>query len=422
MKFIWTTLFLSLLASCKSEEGNLKLLSQNNLKIQTFSFRTDKDTSLITQGGIIIKLKAGDIESFAGNVVKVNIKEALSITEMIKAGLYTMSDGRPLSSGGMFSIDVENRKDLKIKRAISAFVPTTLYNSDMSVFSGHENDNSVNWTKPEKLSEDDEVQSRIRAGKDLFESSCGNCHKIDKDFAGPSLMGITDRLPKRWLYDFTRNPAAVWDNSASKTNNILALDNYTCCMVNEWKPLLMTPFPELSDNDLENIYSFVKSESEKIGFGKENTISSRCFNCAFPGRNAQLADDSGVSYLSLSRTIVVNSDTITGTFYSLKIDAFGWYNIDILLDDLQGCSPSELIVDNGGRSNENVRISLVIPAIRIFSYAYPDKASGKFVFSKDGATIPLPRSEKCYILSYSQLDENSVEYSLQRFTAAGPAK
>lgn len=418
MKVIWTILSIFFLGSCKTNERNLGIFIQDNLETQTFSVKTDQDTSLITKGGIIIQIKAGDIEVPSGNDIKFNVKEALTIADMVKAGLYTMSNGKPLSSGGMFSIEVEEGKEFKLKRAFSVYVPTTRYNNDMSIFSGLENEHRINWVNPEKLSENDVVQSKIQSGEILFQTNCGNCHKMDVDFTGPPMLGVTHRLPKRWLYDFTKNPASVWDHSASKTDNLLPIDNYTCCMVKKWRPIIMTPFPQLSDDDLDNIYSFIRSESEKVGFETEPTDISDCFVCSFPDGSTKKFDDDINSYFSLSRTIEVNLDTVIGTFYSLNIDSFGWYNIDIFLDDLKGCTPSELIVDIGRRPNENLNIALIIPSIQVFSYAYQVETSSNYVFSKDGRTIPLPRGEKCYILSYIQTGEESVEYSLQPFIAA----
>lgn len=422
MKFLLQALLILFVSSCSPERKEARTLDKSKLQSQTFTINIDRDTSIVTLGGIIIKLKAGDIASSDGNQVKIKIKEALTISDMVRNGLLTESDGQPLSSGGMFLIDVENNGTTKIKSAVAIFVPTRLYNNNMKVFQGVENENTVNWINPVPLPTIDDIQLKIEDGKSLFENNCASCHKINLDFAGPSLAGITDRLPKKWLYDFTRNPVSVLTTAIGKGENIKGIDRYTCCLFNEWQPTMMTGFPELSDNDLDNIYSFIKSRSDIIQPG-DNKASSDCYKCAFSKTANDLIDMPEDVYVDLSRSIEVNNDTITGTYYPLNINSFGWYNIDILLKELEMCTPSELIVDIGNKISESsVRVTLVIPSIRVFIDANRDQSlKNRYTFS-DSSSIPLPRGQKCFILSFKEETKDVVEYALDSFIASSVNK
>jgi cytochrome c551/c552 len=43
-------------------------------------------------------------------------------------------------------------------------------------------------------------------GEALFKANCTSCHKVDKDFTGPKLMGARDREPdKEWAYKWVNN-------------------------------------------------------------------------------------------------------------------------------------------------------------------------------------------------------------------------
>ena len=42
-------------------------------------------------------------------------------------------------------------------------------------------------------------------GKDLFNSNCAACHKLDAKMTGPALRGISARLTNEWLYKWIRN-------------------------------------------------------------------------------------------------------------------------------------------------------------------------------------------------------------------------
>ena len=42
-------------------------------------------------------------------------------------------------------------------------------------------------------------------GKELFNSNCAACHKMDAKMTGPALRGIASRLDKEWLYKWIRN-------------------------------------------------------------------------------------------------------------------------------------------------------------------------------------------------------------------------
>lgn len=90
------------------------------------------------------------------------------------------------------------------------------------------------------------------SGKRLFERSCAACHCPTQvnDLTGPALGGVTRRRTKAWLYDFTRN-----------SGKLIALgDTAAVNIFRAWNGVGMPMSPDLTDAELDSIYSFVEAE------------------------------------------------------------------------------------------------------------------------------------------------------------------
>ncbi|GGH69797.1 MAG: cytochrome c [Bacteroidetes bacterium] len=49
----------------------------------------------------------------------------------------------------------------------------------------------------------------VESGKALFEAKCTACHKIDKKYIGPALMGVTERRTPEWVMNMILNPSEM---------------------------------------------------------------------------------------------------------------------------------------------------------------------------------------------------------------------
>src|SRR5687767_7945096 len=93
----------------------------------------------------------------------------------------------------------------------------------------------------------------IAAGKQLFDTNCKTCHRVDSRLIGPPLAGVYDRAPSiDWIKSFVKNSSAI----------IASGDPYAVNLFNEYNKVLMTSFP-LKDDDIMNILGYIKSEAEK---------------------------------------------------------------------------------------------------------------------------------------------------------------
>lgn len=83
-------------------------------------------------------------------------------------------------------------------------------------------------------------------GKSLFNTNCAACHKLDKPSTGPALAGVADKYERGWLQSWIRNSSALVKSSDADAVKIF----------NEWKQVPMTPFPQLSDQDIDDILAY----------------------------------------------------------------------------------------------------------------------------------------------------------------------
>nr|WP_294928263.1 c-type cytochrome [uncultured Flavobacterium sp.] len=91
-------------------------------------------------------------------------------------------------------------------------------------------------------------------GKELFNANCAACHKLDAKSTGPALRGVAGKHDKAWLYKWVRNSSDM----------IKSGDPVAVKLFEENNRSVMTPFPQLSDGDIDNIIAYtseVKAEA-----------------------------------------------------------------------------------------------------------------------------------------------------------------
>ncbi|MFD2517749.1 c-type cytochrome [Salinimicrobium flavum] len=84
------------------------------------------------------------------------------------------------------------------------------------------------------------------AGKELFNTLCAACHKLDGNSIGPPLRGVNERRDVDWLHSWIRNSSEL----------IAAGDEEAVAIYNEYNQVAMPPFPQLSDADIDNILAY----------------------------------------------------------------------------------------------------------------------------------------------------------------------
>ena len=90
-------------------------------------------------------------------------------------------------------------------------------------------------------------------GKELFVNNCASCHAKDMKakLTGPALGGVEERwTEKPALYKWIRNSQSMIASGYPRATAIW----------NEYKPTVMTNFPNLKDDDIENILAYIDKQ------------------------------------------------------------------------------------------------------------------------------------------------------------------
>ena len=116
-------------------------------------------------------------------------------------------------------------------------------------------------------------------------SNCASCHNPLKDATGPALQNIDKTFPtKEWGYNWVHNSAAVIA-SGDKT----AVDIY-----NKFNKTAMTPFPQLSTDEIDAILKYVDEYKAPVAAAP-----------AAAGGEAQATDSNGWLYTVLTLLLLV---------------------------------------------------------------------------------------------------------------------
>ena len=84
------------------------------------------------------------------------------------------------------------------------------------------------------------------AGKSLFNTYCAACHNLDRNMTGPALRGVGDKYESEWLYEWIKNSQAL----------IKSGDEQAVALWDQYQPSVMTAFPQLSNEDIDNIIAY----------------------------------------------------------------------------------------------------------------------------------------------------------------------
>lgn len=94
-------------------------------------------------------------------------------------------------------------------------------------------------------------------GKALFNANCAACHKLDAKSTGPALRGVADKHDKEWIYKWVHNSSDM----------IKSGDPAAVKLFNENNKAVMTSFPQLSNEDIDNILAYTSEPKEEPAAG-----------------------------------------------------------------------------------------------------------------------------------------------------------
>lgn len=111
------------------------------------------------------------------------------------------------------------------------------------------------------------AQVDAKAGKTLFRNYCAQCHAKDMKTAmtGPALGGAQERWgDDEALYSWIRNSQAM-----IKAGHPRAVELW-----NEWKPTIMTAYPDLTDDEIGSVLAYINCTADNTCEGSEPLVST----------------------------------------------------------------------------------------------------------------------------------------------------
>lgn len=88
-------------------------------------------------------------------------------------------------------------------------------------------------------------------GKTIFQNNCASCHLLTKDMTGPLLLNVEQRVEKKMIYAWIRNPAAILKSGNPYFNGL----------VKKFNGVIMSGFPGLSDGEIDAILAYIGAYS-----------------------------------------------------------------------------------------------------------------------------------------------------------------
>lgn len=466
--------------SCNTgKNNNLILQKPGNIKADEYVINIDKDTVLVTKNGALLKIPKGSLATQSGNSVILEIKEAYSMEQMIRACLTTQSNGELLSSGGMIYINAKGGQNVTIKQAIKVAIPSDYLSPDMQLFKGeNDKEGNINWVNPSALPENKQLTA-IEEGMRLFQSQCASCHSIGKDMTGPNLAHFMKRFPndsegseryyEHAYWNYREIDSYLSTEMDSKKDTVIKKNqskffkedfyrhydpyfNYKCNLIRMFgtmAPLIRTDTS--NKRELSKIYRYIQNESDRLNLPLPR--HAYLFDCAdscamyynqkekleiekndLKNKKQELISDNGEMVIeknipAIPPTLNQNPPPVNfeemvlpkdfgAEYYQFTIETFGWYNIDVLMKGTDGVEESELFVRIIGEYREKVQVYLIIPSRKVYVQGGPaERNNEEFAFLYKNGKIFLPQNENAYIMAVTER-ESSIAFALKAFTTS----
>ncbi|WP_207632668.1 c-type cytochrome [Foetidibacter luteolus] len=401
----------------------------------------------------MLKVPAGTLENKNGATVTLLVKEAFTLQQIIKAGLFTASNSQPLSSGGMIYIDAKESSQIIFKQRIQVAIPSDFLQPGMQLYKGAQQANGqINWDSPENLPENKQLNN-LEYGKQIFVNNCASCHAVGKCLTAPDLAHFMKRFPPDesnsiYYFHYTELYRMFSEMGAQDTARHAHYDlpdNYKCNLQKLSGMAAGVPFPSLSFSDRLAIMKYVQNESDRRNLrlpehaylkdcvdscetyirltGKLNKLKNLSISerQRLSSENGPMFSDNNEPGAAPPTTTVADFDEkvspqyFGATYYQFSIENFGWYNIDILLKGIEGVSESKLLVRIVGEYRKRISISLIIPSRKVFVAGGPaGQNTDSYAFYSTNGSIPLPQKEKAFVLAVTEENEK-IAFAVHEF-------
>lgn len=432
-------------SSSKEKRPAQTILTPANLTKQVYEIDPAIENTIRTLNGATVRFPKDAFKLNGTGKVRVGIKEAYSIKDMLLGGLVTESNGKLLTSGGMIYLEArQNGKEIDLQKKAGVSIPASNYANGMQLYKGeYESDSSINWVQPKAL--DTTPAEYLQNGKAMFLANCSPCHGITKAAIGPALYDAVKRAPsKEWLYRYIRN----WEDSFNHTDSTgKNYAMYSCC-VRDYSPTVMNKFPQLTNYEIDMLFAYIQSVSDQNPTPAENPLA-HCLPCLdVKMAEGKIPENWDSTFVKNYPQFYISPENPADTFiqetvlpantpydpadlekgfrkggftdmpetnnYSFAIETLGWYNVDAEYAGLPGTEYCSLSLNiNGEITESNLHAYLIVPTRKNLSVAN-NRNGDNWTFNKVDGKIPLHLNDQAYIITFGEENGNMV-YGIKPF-------
>ena len=204
----------------------------------------------------------------------------------------------------------------------------------------------------------------------------------------------------------------------------------------------MNAYPSLTDTQLKQLYDYIENESERKNLPiPKNEFLPDIDSCEiyYRVRKELLKEKARLSEMTVPMIVekITNERTERGEdwnaepgiipgkvdpgnprslYYQFTIEAFGWYNVDLLLEAKYGAVTSELRVRIMGEYRTKFSLYLLIPSTKTLGPGgLLDNEENVYGFYTTDGTIPLPQGVQAYVLGVGE-EQDEIVYGFSQFT------
>lgn len=396
MKLHFLLLFIPflLLVRCKNAAPtSFGEFNPDNIAQQKFVLTSGRDTTVRTQSGVMIHICANSFATANGTTFELVVQEVLTKSDILKSGLPTVDQaGKLLESAGMINLMTNPILEINPECPISVKVPANGLHPNMGLFTMDINNGETSWKYQSPLLSPKTLEN-LKTGEQLYAKYCQPCHNIGGKLTGPGLGCIEmgeNRRTREWLIKFTRNSQKM-----IRDGDTLAVCNWIM-----YRPVLMNSFEFLSDEQINQIFDYISSESlrteicnKDLDFGRSGL--KECY---------QGITDTTFRYLSNS---IYNP-----TYYEFEVSKYQWINCDYFINTKDVVERFKVNI------KEKVEMYLVFDRYKsIIAFAkFDDVYEIRYGF-KEKLTLPL--NEPVTIIAFTR-EENGHRKFIEHKTTVKP--
>jgi len=425
-----------LFAHCSADQQRNRDIPYNNLETvmanlsplsQSFEIDPTEDNQIKGEKGTVVFIPADVFQFDDGSVptgdVQVELKESYTLTEMIGAGLHTMSGDRPLETAGMIYVNATaDGKPLKVQdgKAFVVSFPKNQQTEEMNLFYSLALKDSLETWVPdyevfgvEKRLEAMKDTSSINSQDDTFGSQITYAIEMTPDLYDSKIdvFGYTATLSDLMLKgENKRFFDYLEDIKNIDTTNFCKVDCYAALEFKIDKNGKMNSFrieknplnnhiePYCSKKNLDAGISILKSvplfdlkayKQEKFNNDWYYYLGFYCSKQLNQDRYKQKFRN---QYAEYQNKAIEKMDKAALNYYTFSVTKFGWINCDRFLE-MDASELTNFAVNTKSTNNASVR--LIFKDLN--SIMEGDYQDGKIVFNN----IPKGKAVKLVGISYA---------------------